>query len=530
MFLKFKHILNTLTAHETRLVIGASIFFFCVLITRTGLAIHNHSVFIPIEGGEYREGIVGQPIIIHPVFSENQPDKDISALLFTPLGDLLSALEVNDTGDLYTLKLKEDLLWDDGERLTSDDIFFTIKTIQDPRTHSPLLKNWQGVETTRESELKLTLHLPSPYIFMDRIINRLTLLPQHIYRALPKENSALSSYNLAPVGNGPYMFKNLITRKDGFISEYHLVPNIHYFRALPFIQSFVVVFYETLDALFNDLTIRRIDGMGGRKITNSLPPSFKIEPIGTAESAILFLNLQNDTLKNISLRTKLKNTLSRVSLARLAFPCCAYPITNLLSLSSPEEFSEENKTTTQPIESLLSSLTTNDAPSLTLSFPSTDLFIPIAQELKKMWEMNNSAHITLDPLTPREFTQKTNARTYDLLLAGIALDIPEDLFSLFHSSERFTPGTNLSGYQNQEVDKLLEATRETKDEEKRMAFVSRAWQLIERDISTIPLFSIPYLYAHEQSLEGFNEQNIIRQEDRFLNVTDWHNASVRVWQ
>ena len=44
------------------------------------------------------------------------------------------------------------------QQLTSDDVIFTVQSIQDPDAKSPLFQSWQGVTVNRVSELEVQLH------------------------------------------------------------------------------------------------------------------------------------------------------------------------------------------------------------------------------------------------------------------------------------------------------------------------------------------------------------------------------------
>jgi len=56
-------------------------------------------------------------------------------------------------------------------------------------------------------------------------------------------------------------------------------------------------------------------------------------------------------------------------------------------------------------------------------------------------------------------------RLYDALLYGNIINQKPDLFSFWHSSQKFYPGLNLSLYENASVDRFLEDARLTASEE-----------------------------------------------------------------
>lgn len=119
---------------------------------------YNKTKAIPKYGGEYIEGIVGQPQHINPVLSlSNNTDDDLSQLIYSSLmkydstgnltNDVTDSYDLSDDKTLYTFRLKNNVLWHDGEKLTAEDIAFTLSLIVDPSYKSPLRYNWQSVET-----------------------------------------------------------------------------------------------------------------------------------------------------------------------------------------------------------------------------------------------------------------------------------------------------------------------------------------------------------------------------------------------
>ena len=152
-----RNFLHVLTKKELRIFLYACAAIAVAIVLRSGIGIQEHSSFVPVKGGELREGMVGQPIFVNPVFSENQVDQDISALVFSPLKDISTYINADEENKVFTVSLREDLRWDDGTPVTSDDVIFTIKTAQDPEARSPIAKNWSGAAVERPRGIALAV-------------------------------------------------------------------------------------------------------------------------------------------------------------------------------------------------------------------------------------------------------------------------------------------------------------------------------------------------------------------------------------
>lgn len=214
----------------------------------------------PAKGGTYVEGMVGQPRFINPVYAPlNDVDRDLTEILFSGLmkynsegkiiKDLADDVEIRDGGKTYEFTIKDNVFWSDGEKLTVDDIIFTIETIQNPDYKSPLRAEWLGIGIERVSDYKIRFKLSkSSFVFLES--TTLKIMPKHIWQDIPADNFPLDTFhNLEPVGAGPYKFKSLRKDKFGFIESITLVRNSKYPDEEPFISKIEFKFYRTEEDL-----------------------------------------------------------------------------------------------------------------------------------------------------------------------------------------------------------------------------------------------------------------------------------------
>ncbi len=240
-------------------------FFFLLLfaVSSAGLAkslyLAKTSV-VPARGGSVTEGIVGQPRFVNPVLASNDIDWALIELTFSGLMtydkkgdivfDLAENIETNEEQTTYTVTLKESLRWSDGEEITADDILFTFETIKDSAYKSPAISNWVGVECEKLADKKVRFEIEKPYYpFKERLVFK--IIPEHIFKEVPPENFALTSYNLQKaISSGPYQIKEVGFDKDGQIEQVDLVPNENYHGEKPFIENFTFEFFNNKEDLF----------------------------------------------------------------------------------------------------------------------------------------------------------------------------------------------------------------------------------------------------------------------------------------
>ncbi|MEK7630026.1 MAG: ABC transporter substrate-binding protein [Patescibacteria group bacterium] len=536
-----KKLFLALTRKERRDFLIVLVIFLLSSISVLAMTIEAKSEIAPIAGGSFHEGIIGQPTFINPIISGNQTDHDLSALIFDRLSNLATSYEPDKDNRVFTVKLKEDLVWDDNEPLTSDDVIYTINAIQNPENHSPLFKNWQGVEAERVSELQVKFTLPTSYVFFKNNLERLPIIPKHIFDKIPLDNIGLSTFSLRPVGDGPYKFESFKTRRDGFITEYRFVRNDLYHGSKPYIQDFYFNFYSSEKELFAAFRQREIGGFGELlplrdkigKTSNAV-----VEKMPMARYYGVFMNpIANSILKDINLRKALIAATPREKIITEVMSGEVTTVTsplvkNLVNVgsSSVENDNYNPATAKDLIKKVVLPKGTTEI-NLTLIVPQIDFLEKTAEILKQEWLAIGINRVNIIALNPDDLVDRViKTREYDLVLFGNVLENPIDLFPFWHSSQRFYPGLNLSMYQNFDVDKTIETIRKTTDENTRNGLIIKAQNLITNDAPAIFLFSLPYYYVHNERLEGVDSPLIAMSADRFKNITDWNVLRARVFK
>jgi len=534
-----KTLLRAFTAKEFKALVAAFALFCLAGVVSAAFAVGEHSVFVPVAGGSYREGVVGQPVALNPVISDNAADEDVNALVYSRLYDLLSSYNVEEQGRVYILNLKENLTWDDGAPLTSDDVVFTINSIEDPDVRSPLFKNWDGVVAERVSQLQVRLSLPTSYAFFLDNLKALPVIPKHVYGNVPPANMALSSYNLAPVGDGPYKFDSIAEQKDGFVNEIALVPNPDYYGKQPYIDEFSFLFFKDQDSLLNAFRMHAIDGFGSTDPVglDALASSrAAVVTVPTLRYYAVFMNSNNNPLlKNDLVREALALAIPRDQITKDVFGGAATPVASPV-LSADVQSSSTDPWSYDPdkARALLAKAKIGDA-SFNLVVPQIDFLMKTADELRSAWAaVGLTVNIVpVDPQNALNLVIKTG--NYEMLLFGNILENPDDLFPFWHSSQRGYPGLNLSFYKDTRADTLIEKIRAATDPSSIPPLLGFLSETIQDDAPAAFLYSVPYTYVHTASLGGFYYENapqgaLASPADRFRDISDWYVTKARVLQ
>ncbi len=129
--------------------------------------------------------------------------------LFDPLtGDYIPWLAESGawTADnVYELRLREGILWQDGETFDADDVVFTFELGQMEAVYYNPLWNWlDSAEAVDAYTVRFTFDEPL-YQEWGNLLYSMAMLPEHLWAERSEEEVA-TGVNENPVGTGPYVY------------------------------------------------------------------------------------------------------------------------------------------------------------------------------------------------------------------------------------------------------------------------------------------------------------------------------------
>ena len=541
MISSLKSLIKSLSHTERLIMIGASAIFVVAAIVYSLVLTDRLTKVVPAYGGTYREGLVGQPVYINPVIAANDTDKDIVALTFSSLSDMADKGSVSKDHLTWTIRLKDNLFWHDGQKVTTDDAIFTIKSIHDPKTNSPLYPTWQGVDPKRVSEFEMTLSTSVPYAFFADSLKDLYVIPKHIFVNVPTANwRTLSAFNLQPVGSGSYKFESIKKEKSGFISEYSLTRNERYFKDRPFIDRVVLVFFPGEDEAIGAFNAAKIDAISGANPMDlgKIKRPDRISNLHLPRYYAVFFNQgSNDMLKNKNVRLALNYATPKDKIIDKVFGGYATRADGPLPFGriQTEDLAAMGTYNPDQANKILddAGLKKGDdgfRGEIKLVVPQLKFLTDTADIIKESWDAVGirTTIIALDPATVNDDAVKT--RNYDAILFGNYFTENPDPLSFWHSSERFYPGHNLSLYNSKTADKLMESISKNFDDDSRNKDLTSLQSLIVQDVPTIFLYSRDYVYVSDNNINMVNSWLISSPSNRFESIEKWYIKTKRTFR
>ncbi len=119
---------------------------------------------------------------------------------------LAESWEISEDGRSYTLHLRDDVYFHNGDKMTAEDVAFTLNSAGHTSAGSAQLANYDNTEVLDDKTV--VIHLTDPYgPFLNALCGRFALIVnKSLYEEIGED-----AYNDAPVGTGPYKFMSRIS-------------------------------------------------------------------------------------------------------------------------------------------------------------------------------------------------------------------------------------------------------------------------------------------------------------------------------
>ncbi|MCK5286128.1 MAG: hypothetical protein KAJ58_02805 [Candidatus Pacebacteria bacterium] len=518
-------------------------------------------VQIPVKGGSIAEGVIGSPRFINPILATSKADQDLSTLIYsgllksTPSGklvtDLAESYEISEDRYVYTFKLKDDLKFHDGEKITTEDIEFTINATQDNIIKSPKRANWDGVDVKRLNDKEIQFILPQPYSpFLENLT--LGILPKHIWGEISSEQFVFSEFNIEPIGSGPYKIKKIKKSSSGILENYSLEAFKNYVLGEAYISELIIKFYPNEEALinaFNKNNVQNINSISPNKIKDlELDKNDEILSSPLPRIFGIFFNQnENPVFTNKEVRLALSRAINKkqiinevlynygVSIDSPVPSNSTFYIPNSdesnKGIDSAKEILKENGWALNE-DGILEKLTRKSTTllSFSISTANTPELKATAELIKLRWE-ELGAQVQLKIYEIGDLNQNViRPRQYDSILFGEVIGRDMDLFAFWHSSQRNDPGLNISMYTNITVDNLLEEIRITDNTDEQKIKFEKFQKEIFEDVPAIFLYSPHFIYINSKNTKNNFIKQITIPSERFLDINNWYIKTDKIWK
>ena len=538
-----------MTARDKFIVIALIGLFAVVSVGAVFLDQAQRFSVVPAEGGTYIEGVTSSPQFMEPVLAASDIDQDVVRLVFAGLTQFdrdgsvipdLAAFATSVDGKIWTFTIRPDAKWHDGQPVTSADVLYTVSLVQDKAYVGAFSDAFRGVKAEAVSAQIVRFTLPEAFGSF-AANTTLPLMPAHRLGGVTYNDLPRSSFNMRPVGAGPFRVVEVdarqvvLTRSDDY---YKVRPE----RRRPYIDRIVLRAYPTTADALSAVSRGEVDGIGGLSASDAVRArgykTMSLYSFPTSDYTALFFNVrpQKAVFRDRVVRQAIATVIDKGRILQVAADGRGRVADELVPPTSwayvrdvaRYEHSASNA------RAMLDAADWKDhdgdgirdkgGVKLSFAISTSDDSSRVAAALQIVADLSQigiTAELKAVPFNVL-LDKVVSERSYDALLIGVTGSGDPDPYPLFHSTEIGDPGHNFSGFFTLPLDRALENSRRTSDQAKRRELISTVFQTVATEVPVIFLYYPDYLYAQRTEVQGLRITPITAPSDRFWNVGDWY--------
>ncbi|NMG40795.1 peptide ABC transporter [Chelativorans sp. ZYF759] len=409
-------------------------------------------------------------------------------------------------------KIRDDVTFHDGEKLTADDVVFSVKRITDPEFASPQLGQFNSIidaVATDETTVVLTTNGAYPVLFAQ--LTKLSIVPQHVVEAVSKDE-----FNANPVGSGPYKFESwnrgvevILARNDDYWGEKGVFPKAS-FRAVPDAATRVANLQSgTSDIVTNidsDLAAQVESGGVG-----------KVLAARTERVAYFAMNVQKAPLDDERMRLAIAHAIDKEGIVEGILGGYEAPVSQLVSPASfgYVEGIEAAEYDPEKAKEILAEL--GDTATAEFSILTAPVYDQrVVQAIQQML-VDAGLNAEIEMTDMGNWMQRMQSGPESIPQTSFSRwscgcqDADGIMYPILHSS---------SGWANvadEELDAALDAARATIDTDERLELYQQISEIVASKNYVIPLYQASVIYGAAEEIEFTPLAN----ENIFLNRIGW---------
>lgn len=467
---------------------------------------------------------------INPIISKNKNVQEISKLIFDPLINITEdfklegalATEWAKTGDnAYIVKLKEDIVWSNGEKFTGEDVRFTIDRLKDTNSiYSYNVQYVTGIDVIDNYTVKISLDRNVPFFEYN------LTFPIISKKYFEGEDFLNTGKNNKIIGTGMYKISEV---QDSSII---LEKNEKWWKKENlFLQKISINLYSSMGEVYNAFKLGSVDFINTSNIDyqNYVGTiGYNSKEIKNREHTFIAFNTQNNALSSLDVRQTIAGSIDKENIINSVFSNKAY------SSSFPLDYGSwlyQNKqlgyeyNTEKAKEILVNNgwnyrnnywqknlNNRNQRLSFNLVVKSTNASNVSAAEIIKSQLDNQGIRINIIKASDTQYNSYLQNKNYDMILCTTNLSVAPDLTTFFGEN-------NLANYYNEETIRILQELNSITDEKLLKEKYSRLEEIYKNDIPYVSLYTGKTTILFNNELTGDINSNWY---NLYYNIKTWY--------
>ena len=433
----------------------------------------------------------------------------------------------------YTFKIRRDAHFQDGRKLTGEDVLFSIKAIKCPLVNAPFARVYYESVTDAQlvDEYTIRFNIKEPYFLNETMLGGIDVLPRHYYdpqnllkdvtvKELTGEPSKLSdqvkkfadqfnkNFSRNPMGSGPYKFQSWKTGQ-----EVELVRDPKYWGIgkagvdQAYLDRHKYRVINNLDAALTSLKSGALDTMSLQPLqhmkqtgTERFKQDFDKHEYFSPNYTYLGWNNDHPIFQDKRVRKAMTYLANRKQMVKTILFNLGQVIDGPIYFHRPEYDKTLASIPYDPKKAveLLSEAgwkdtdgdgildKTVDGKKISFRFEikfnsgnatRKSVALTMQDELKK-----HGIAVTVRELDWTVFLSDVKERKFDAMILGWSMSVTEpDAYQVWHSTQSANKGSNHIAYKNPRVDKILEEYRREFDAKKRIELYRELQKILHDD-------------------------------------------------
>ena len=466
---------------------------------------------------------------INQLITKNKDIISLSTIIYEPLIkiskdynlELRLAKEWSKTDNkTYLVKLKDNLKWEDGKRITGTDVKYTIEKLQKGKSvYSDNVKNVKSVEIIDENTIRFNLKKEEPFFEYNLIFP--------IISSVQFKNEDFYKSRLAPIATG--MYKVSKASKESI----ELVQNNNWYNGINIerkIDKIIINFFDTMGDAYNSLKIGNIDMICTSK--NNIEEYIGTIGFATKEYKgrkldFISLNCEDTILKNKEVRQAINYAIDKNKINSTVFSNNYYVSSFPIDYGS-YLYRKESKTSydKEKAKKILEDAgweyrygywrKTEDYSTQYLNLKlvvdnSNETRVKVAELIEEQLE-DIGINVSLYKVSNYYYRNYLENKNYDMIITGVNNGYSPDLTYFFGEE-------NISNYNNEEMHSLLNEIKNISDSELLKEKYDRIIEIYEDEIPYICLYRNKEKVVHGIRLTGEMSPN---NYTVYYNFENWY--------
>ncbi len=467
---------------------------------------------------------------MNPLITSNKEILNIDTLIFEPLFTLTKNYEIQPclakecakTGNnIYVIKLKEGVVWQNNTPFTAEDVKYTIETInQGNSIYKYNTSHIENIEVVDKNTVKLTLDADVPFFVYNLIF---PIVSSSYYQGEDFYNSTKT-----PIGTGKFTITNISTNNIT-LTKNQIWRDIDTSNTK--IDTIKINLYSSMGEAYNNFKMGNID------VLDTSNPNFQ-EYIGTigfekTEYAgrkfdFLSLNCEDVILQDKAVRQAISYAIDKGNINSAVFNnqnyVAEYPLdygnflyeaNNASSGYNPEQAKQvlqdggwtySNNRWRKEIDGITRTL------RLKIAVDRDDSTrIAVAELIEQQLEAIG-LDININKISKNQYNEYIGGEDYQMLLTGVYTSYSPDL------TYYFAPG-NIEKYTNDELFSILQNAGMINDSSKIKEMYQKVYNIYKDEVPFIGLYRAKSIVVKSSSLVGTVEAN---NYTSFYELDNWY--------